>query len=306
MNVLRHTDVEEDFIKENGIVSLSSKGGSWCDVAAFRAQTMGGVLHFAPQSDVFLTVQTDATPNLVECVAEGRSYREKHPFGAMNLIPAGAETHWLFEHPTDDIVISLPAKLLARVAAESGKSPGSVELILASGKNDPAVERLALLMNSELENKGANGRLFGDGLATTLAAYLLTNYAVFRTIFKEYQRGLSKRDLKRVLDYLHDNLSSDTSLETLAGVVAVSPSHFCALFKRSTGVSPHQYVIKERVERAKKLLMTGEHSIADVASAVGFSDQAHLTRHMKKRLGVTPRRVTDDGKYDREQRDKAV
>lgn len=111
-------------------------------------------------------------------------------------------------------------------------------------------------------------------------------------------RGLSKRDLKRVTDYLSDNLTADVSLDALAGVVCISPSHFCYLFKQSTGMSPHQYVIRQRVEKAKSLLLAGEMTIADVASSVGFSDQAHLTRHMRRILGATPKVIATAERSD--------
>ena len=97
--------------------------------------------------------------------------------------------------------------------------------------------------------------------------------------------------MKRVTDYINDNLANDVSLEALASIVAISPYHFCRLFKQITGLPPHRYVIRERAERAKALLLRGGLSVTKVAAAVGFADAAHLTRHMKRLLGITPGKV---------------
>jgi AraC family transcriptional regulator len=93
-----------------------------------------------------------------------------------------------------------------------------------------------------------------------------------------------------VTDYVHDYLDQDLGLAEIAGVAHLSPCHFARLFKRSTGLPPHQYVIARRVERAQALLRAGGLTAGEVAVAVGFSDQAQLTRHFKRLVGVTPAR----------------
>jgi AraC family transcriptional regulator len=76
----------------------------------------------------------------------------------------------------------------------------------------------------------------------------------------------------------------------MAGAAGLSPNHFSKLFKRSTGLSSHQYVIRQRIEKAKALLAGTNLSVAVVAQACGFSDQAHLTRHFRRLVGATPAR----------------
>jgi AraC-like DNA-binding protein len=81
------------------------------------------------------------------------------------------------------------------------------------------------------------------------------------------------------------------SLAELASVINISPTYFASLFKQATGISPHQYVIQQRVERAKLMLSRTNLTIADIALKVGFSSQSHLTQQFKRVTGLTPKQV---------------
>lgn len=76
---------------------------------------------------------------------------------------------------------------------------------------------------------------------------------------------------------------------SVIAIAQMSPHYFSQLFKRSTEITPHQFVIRARVERAKELLIEGKFAIAEVAKIVGFVDQSHLHRYIERLLGVTPR-----------------
>jgi AraC family transcriptional regulator len=84
------------------------------------------------------------------------------------------------------------------------------------------------------------------------------------------------------------HLSEDLGLVELASEVGLSPSHFASLFRKTTGLSPHHYVIQRRLEQAQQLLKSTRLSIGEIATAVGFYDQSHLVRHMRRAMGVTP------------------
>jgi len=104
-------------------------------------------------------------------------------------------------------------------------------------------------------------------------------------------RVLSQHKLRAVVEFIHDHLGAELTLDRLAAVVHLSPYHFARLFKNSTGLPPRQYVIARRVERAKELLRERDPlPLVEVAIEAGFSSQSHLTRHFKRLLGVTPRR----------------
>jgi AraC family transcriptional regulator len=93
---------------------------------------------------------------------------------------------------------------------------------------------------------------------------------------------------------MHANLDHAISLKKVAEAAHISPSHLLRIFKRATGSPLHQFLIRLRVNRARELLLTGNASIADVAAEVGFADQSHLTRHFKRLLGTTPKKILHD------------
>jgi AraC family transcriptional regulator len=126
-----------------------------------------------------------------------------------------------------------------------------------------------------------------EGLGLALAAHLLGRY----TTPHPQPRGLSKPQLRRVTEYIEEHIDQNLSLSRLASVATVSASHLKTLFKRSTGLTVHEYVIQRRVERAKALLLRGELPVGQVALAAGFSHQSHMARWMRRVLGVTPMSV---------------
>lgn len=104
-------------------------------------------------------------------------------------------------------------------------------------------------------------------------------------------RGLTHAQLQQAIDHIHTHLDQELTLEQIAAVINISPTYFASLFKHATGISPHQYVIRQRVKRAKIMLAKTDLAIADIALQVGFSSQSHLTQQFKRFTGMTPKQV---------------
>jgi len=94
--------------------------------------------------------------------------------------------------------------------------------------------------------------------------------------------------LRRVTQYIQDNLHRKLRLVELSAHVHMSPYHFARLFKRSTGTPPHRFVLRRRIDRATTLLTTGELSIGEVARLVGFQTTSHFTTVFRRITGATP------------------
>ncbi|KAM3113119.1 AraC family transcriptional regulator [Phormidesmis sp. 146-33] len=104
-------------------------------------------------------------------------------------------------------------------------------------------------------------------------------------------KGLTHTQLQQVLDYIQTHLDRDLSLVELAETLNFSPTYFANAFKQAINISPHQYVIQQRVERAKLMLSKTDLAIVDIALQVGFSSQSHLTQQFKRITGMTPKQV---------------
>ena len=103
------------------------------------------------------------------------------------------------------------------------------------------------------------------------------------------RRGLSRRALNRACSYIAENLGERFTLDDLARQAGVSRFHFARLFRVSTGDSPMAYLLKSRIERAKQMLLQDGRPVCEIAAALGFCDQSHLTRTFRRMTGLTPR-----------------
>jgi AraC family transcriptional regulator len=128
-------------------------------------------------------------------------------------------------------------------------------------------------------------------LTQLLIIHLLQHYSKPAQIISSENRTLTHAQLKQAIDYIHTYLDRDLSLSELASIVNISPTYFASLFKRAMGISPHQYVIQQRVKQAKLMLSKTDLAIADIAQQVGFSSQSHLTQQFKRFTGMTPKQV---------------
>jgi transcriptional regulator GlxA family with amidase domain len=105
----------------------------------------------------------------------------------------------------------------------------------------------------------------------------------------EARGGLPPGATRRVDEYIEAHISEKIELPMLATIANLSTYHFAREFKRSTGITPHSYLVHKRVERAKEMLARTDYSLTEIALATGFSDQSHLARHFRNIVGSTPK-----------------
>lgn len=231
---------------------------------------------------------------------DGRVYEGRSNRGQVAIVPAGLPSEWRIEGrlDTDILHVHLGAAFTRLVTESLEVEPNGLEIVNRLAVSDPQIERLGLLLDAELETGGGllGGGLYADSLAHALAISVLRHHSSLGksatkeiTRVEEYVSGLSKRSLQEAIDYISDNLAKKLTLAEIAGAAHLSPYHFSHLFKRSTGLSPYQYVLGRRVQRAKELLASSSLPIADVALSSGFSSQSHLTRHFKRLVGTNPK-----------------
>lgn len=130
--------------------------------------------------------------------------------------------------------------------------------------------------------------LYGESFGTSLAVHILSQFSTIKPKIPDL-KGLSKSDQERVLEFIEAYLETDIQLEDLAKIAGISTFHFCRLFKQTMHITPHQYVIRRRIERAKKLLKQSNLRIVDIALACGFANQSHFSRHFRRIVGISPK-----------------
>ncbi|MCR4523273.1 MULTISPECIES: AraC family transcriptional regulator [Bosea] len=146
------------------------------------------------------------------------------------------------------------------------------------------IQTLARLIAGECAEPDARHDLYGDGL---VMAVLIDLFGVRREAPRR-RTPLTSRQLRTVTDYIAEHAAGTIRLQDLAGLVGLSQSHFSHAFKASTGLPPHQWQLKARIEQGQRLLAAGDRSLTEVAVEAGFSDQAHFTRVFRRMVGETP------------------
>jgi AraC family transcriptional regulator len=156
---------------------------------------------------------------------------------------------------------------------------------------DKLIEQMGLALHRELKIGGAESSLYAESMSIALSAHLVQNYSATRTA--PIQGLLSTRDLQTVKDYIEANLTAPLTVAELSEVVNLSIHHFAVLFRRTVGLTPHQYVIKMRIDRATILLKTTKQTIVTISHLVGFHTQSHFTRIFHQHTQFTPKQYRD-------------
>lgn len=228
---------------------------------------------------------------------DNRLYESILQKGDSIFVPAGYPSSW--RCPTREINrpkkqqlhIWLKPELIKQAAEASNIDVDRLDLVNCFGRQDSQLHHIAMLLLGELQTDSIMGQLYVESLTQVLVIHLLRHYSTFTQPITCENRSLTHTRLQQAIEYIHAHLDQELSLAEIAGAVNISPTYFANLFKRATGISPHQYVVQQRVERAKLLLSKTDLTIADIALQVGFSNQSHLTRHFKRLIGVTPKQV---------------
>jgi AraC family transcriptional regulator len=154
--------------------------------------------------------------------------------------------------------------------------------------SDKVIEYLMSSLASEIQNKNPGGSVFLHTVVAALVHYALQITADTPLAVMGKRGGLAPAKLRVVLDSIDAQLAGRPSLFELAALIGVGARYFCRAFRVSTGLSPHQYILRRRVELARDLIKNGSMSLSDVAFAAGFANHAHMTATFRRVLKITP------------------
>jgi AraC family transcriptional regulator len=285
---LMHYQDSRDFSQPFVRVLASSLDRGWKGFNATHYQLSPAVPpEVVPEGDTILL--TLGKPLTLRRRYEGRWAQTYDGQGSMSISPRNAPIKFEWMDEASNINLMFDPPFVTKIAAEiMTGDPAKVALIEQFAFRDVLIEQILLGLLDELHSGSLHGNLYAESLANAALIHLLRQFASTSVQGDLPDYRLSPEQLRRVTDYIHERLDQDISLDDLAACAHLSPSHFTRVFKAATGLAPHQYIILQRVERAKTLLETKNLSIAQAAQQVGFYDQSHFVRHFKRIYGVSP------------------
>jgi AraC family transcriptional regulator len=243
-----------------------------------------------------LTISSEySAPSLIQCSLDDQTKRYWFNSGDIIFCPAGIGKSLIWDQKSSCILLALTPQLIEQIAYETCNTT-HIEFLPKFNLTDPLIFQISQALKVELESGCPSGRLYEESAAMMLAIHLLKMNASASQKTQEYAGGLSQHKLAQVIEYIDEYLARNIGLSDLAEVVGMSQYHFTRQFKRSMGITPHQYLLKQRIERAKLLLLQSKLNIAEVALECGFANQGHLNYHFKRLLNMTPKTFTKRSK----------
>jgi len=247
-------------------------------VSVVRARFRGGV-HFRATLEQHLVCFHLTAPVRIECRIAGRAHYHEAPVGSMAILPAGVDSTADTDESVDALLIEVHRARLTLAAADDA------HLIERLSGADVALLELAQTLALESEARYPNGPLFWGEVASAFIDGLIARHT---SKAHERPRGMLGKDVlnrlrKHVLAHLHEPID----VASLADLAGHSPFHFCRVFARSVGLTPHRYVVHMRLQRAIELVRERRSGLAEIAAETGFADQAHLSRWVRRVHGAS-------------------
>jgi AraC family transcriptional regulator len=209
--------------------------------------------------------------------------------GTLFIVPRGTPTEWRLDIPYSVMNLYLTPLLLRQVALETmDADPARVEFVPRIAFDDRFLNAAGHALLTAVQAHGTNECLAAETLAYAITLYLLRHHTTRALPVPRLDGTLTTATLRQVIDYVHANLGRPLTLAELAAIAHLSPYHFARQFRATTGLSPYQYVLEQRLAAARQMLATRSLPLAAIAATLGFSDQSHFGSHFKRRYGVSP------------------
>lgn len=223
---------------------------------------------------------------------DGAPARRHRKVGDISVTPAGIRysAHW--EEELESLTVSLTEDFLKRTTIDF-EAHRNARIVLSCGPQDSLVRSIALALADEVDSQQPAGKLYAESLVNALAVHLLRHYSTDSLIPDLQFGGLPAHKLRRVNEFVQENLERDLSLAEIAQAAELSPFHFARSFKQTTGLTPIQFLTQRRVEQAKQLLVRDELPLVEIGLRVGFKNQSHFTTLFRRLTTMTPKAYRD-------------
>jgi AraC family transcriptional regulator len=269
-------------------IIATSAGLGWADVHVEVGRNDAWEVDDLTVLSHYLALNIESVPLVFEARVDGAFRRTVLAPGEVWFCPAGESFSHRVPTPSGFVLVTLEPAKLVRVVEDDRAS-----LRRTYGVARPQLEHLVRALAAEAEQGGPSGTAFVDAVATALAVQLVETFGSSGGP-RGATAGLGRPLLRRVLDHIDQRMGEAVLVEDLAAIAGLGAAHFSRAFKAATGVAPHQFVMRRRLDAARKALEARDPDILNVALRFGFADQAHFTRLFKRQFGVPP------GKFVRE------
>jgi len=273
------------------VIVRDGAGLGWGHLRATAYQCVrGGDSCALPASSeaYLIKVQTSASPVDLEWNYAG-SEKARWDRGTMALLPMGESTHWHWTAPLETLIFGVGLDFWNSLASDVfGRDGVQAALIPKFRPQDPALRQLLLMLAEEFYAGAPNGPLYADGLSIALVTRLLRRHSSQPTPVTSSVGNLPGWKLKRIIDYVDTNLDKRISIADIASVADMSPAYMVRIFRRTTGVSLYQYVLRQRVLRAMGLITNSDMPLNNIATTTGFSSHSQFTTTFRRVTQMTP------------------
>lgn len=284
-----------DWIETTCLPILSSRNQGWENllVEQYQHQSGEGRTHYSDEHAICLSLASRPVRFLQ--IKGGKTHTSLFGKDDISITPAKMPFFARWEGEDRYLQIRIVSGFVQSVARETiDTNPDRLELLPEFRTRDPQIESIGMMLLSELKQENLGGRLYVESLANVLAVHLLRQYSAPKPRLAIYEGGLPERQLLQVLEYINEHLNQDIKLADLAQLIGISQFHFSHLFKQSLGMAPYQYLLQQRIERAKQLLKQTERSIMEIAFLCGFNSHSHLSQQFRRLTGMTPKAYRAD------------
>ena len=262
--------------------------GKWNGVRISRARVLPGKLLESAENLHKINISLAGSLTTEKITENGRRTVTKGGAGNICITPSGQSMGAVWNNTLDNLSFTFDPNFVAQTAVENRFS-SNFEFTESYKEKDPLIQQIGLTLLEDAHNESPSGRLYADSLVQTLTLHLLKNYTSANAVSEIRHGGISGFKLRRVREFINANLEEDLSLAEIAEIADLSRFHFARSFRLATGQTPQQYLMQQRIERAKELLAKNELPIIEISLRTGFKNQSHFTTLFRKFTSLTPK-----------------
>ena len=265
---------------------LTSRRLHWSGIEAhrYRVPASDTPMHSFPQLAVFMShVEKPVRSTLYLGGDKMSAQVTRH---TVSIAPPGISFRSSCNRPRELTVFSLDPLMVAEIASVESRN-GNSEILPQFAIRDPLVRELGIALDRELTSMHPSPRIYAESLAMALASHVFTNYANPMDPNPLVLTPITHQ-LRRSIEFMNDRSSQDLTLSEIAAAANMSKYHFAKSFREMMKIAPHQYLIKLRIEKARKLLLIDSLSVEEIANRVGYADKTHFAAQFQRIVGVTP------------------